>query len=84
MSNGRTEEAKKIIYHAAKVNKVTLPDKIFEGKIEDDTNVPQVKVYQLFTHRVLLARSLIIFLNWYVVVVVIFDFITREDVVFCG
>ncbi|XP_064606577.1 organic cation transporter protein-like [Liolophura sinensis] len=84
MSNGRTEEAEKIIRHAAKVNKVTLPDKIFESKIEDEKNVPQIKVYQLFTHRVLLARSLIIFFNWCVVSMVYYGLSLNSGYLYGG
>ena len=63
MSQGRIEEAETILRKAAKVNKVTLPEKIFDV---DEAETPQKgQLWHLFTSRVLFFRTLIIFFNWY-------------------
>ena len=64
LRKGRMEEAEEVLRKAAEVNKVTLPDKLFD---EDVTNTPaSVGIWSLFSHRVLLTRTLIIFFNWLV------------------
>ncbi|XP_069134981.1 organic cation transporter protein-like isoform X2 [Argopecten irradians] len=60
----RYEEAKVILLKAAKVNKVVLTDDILKVK-EKDVDAPKDgKIWQLFTSRVLLLRTLVIFFNW--------------------
>ncbi|XP_033741747.1 organic cation transporter protein-like [Pecten maximus] len=66
ISQGKIEEANKIIQKAAKVNKVTIPEKILTA---DSIDEPEAgRIWHLFTSRVLLIRTLIIFFNWLVVV----------------
>ncbi|XP_060068379.1 organic cation transporter protein-like [Ylistrum balloti] len=65
ISQGKIEEANKIIQKAAKVNKVTIPEKILTA---DSIEEPEAgRLWHLFTSRVLLIRTLIIFFNWAVV-----------------
>ena len=59
---GRQEEAEKIMQKAAKVNKALLPEKIFDSDTVDKKKGG--KLWQLFTHRVLFVRTMIIFFNW--------------------
>ncbi|XP_046583355.1 organic cation transporter protein-like [Haliotis rubra] len=66
LSRGRDAEAEQIIRKAAEVNDVDLPPKIFD-KSTVDLNQPQARVWEMFTTPVLLIRSLIIFLNWFVI-----------------
>ncbi|KAJ8314445.1 hypothetical protein KUTeg_006595 [Tegillarca granosa] len=63
LSQGRITEANEIVRKAAKVNKVTLPEKIFD-KSEAETPANNMRLWHLFTSRVLLSRTLIIFINW--------------------
>ncbi|XP_076077828.1 organic cation transporter protein-like [Mytilus galloprovincialis] len=65
INQGRKEEAEVILRKAAKVNKVTLPDKLFME--EDEEEPPTGHLLHLFTSRVLLVRTLVIFFNWMVV-----------------
>ncbi|XP_069108125.1 organic cation transporter protein-like [Argopecten irradians] len=66
ISQGRIEEANKIIQKAAKVNKITIPEKILTA---DSIEEPETgRLWHLFASRVLLVRTLIIFFNWLVVV----------------
>jgi hypothetical protein len=62
ISQGRFEEAEKIIRQIAKGNNVTLTDKAFVN-LEADAP-PTGRVWHLFSDRVLLVRTLIIFFNW--------------------
>ncbi|XP_069135010.1 organic cation transporter protein-like isoform X2 [Argopecten irradians] len=65
ISQGRVDEANNIIQKAAKVNKVTIPEKILTT---DSIEEPESgRLWHLFTSRVLLIRTLIIFFNWCVV-----------------
>ncbi|XP_062580306.1 organic cation transporter protein-like [Saccostrea cucullata] len=65
LSKGRIDEAEEILRKAAKVNNVTLPDKLFD---DDVMKKPETAaLWNLFTSRVLLFRTLIIFFNWMVV-----------------
>ena len=59
---GRNEEADKIMRKAAKVNKASLPEKIFDT--DTVSKHKGGKLWQLFTHRVLFLRTMIIFFNW--------------------
>ncbi|XP_046583398.1 organic cation transporter protein-like [Haliotis rubra] len=66
LSRGRDAEAEQIIRKAAEVNGVDLPPKIFD-KSTLDLNQPQARVWEMFTTPVLLIRTLVIFVNWFVV-----------------
>ncbi|XP_067674872.1 organic cation transporter protein-like [Haliotis asinina] len=66
LSRGRDAEAEEIIRKAAEVNGVDLPPKIFDKSMVD-LNQPQARVWEMFTTPVLLIRSLVIFLNWFVI-----------------
>ncbi|XP_076078144.1 organic cation transporter protein-like isoform X2 [Mytilus galloprovincialis] len=65
LSQGRHEEAEKIIRQIAKGNNVTLPEKALVNLEADKSTTG--RVWHLFTDRVLLIRTLIIFFNWLVV-----------------
>lgn len=65
ITQGRFEEAEKIIRQIAKGNNVTLTEKAFVN-LEADSP-PTGRVWHLFSNRVLLVRTLIIFFNWMVV-----------------
>lgn len=63
LSKGRRQEAEEVLRKAARVNKVTLPEKLFDE--EDFDKKPETAaLWNLFTSRVLLIRTLIIFFNW--------------------
>ncbi|XP_050392935.1 organic cation transporter protein isoform X1 [Patella vulgata] len=81
INEGRTDEAEVIIRHAAKVNKVKLQDKIFIMETEDqkEDKKPKANIFQLFTHRVLAVRTIIIFFNWMVVSMVYFGLSLNSD-----
>ena len=63
LSRGKTEQAEKIIRKCAKVNGVTLPEKIIDTETMD--NGEKQSVLKMFTSARLLIRTLIIYLNWY-------------------
>ncbi|XP_025098001.1 organic cation transporter protein-like [Pomacea canaliculata] len=66
LSRGRRQEASAIVRHAAHVNKVVVSEKVLS--LQDlQKDGPGVKFWQLFTHRRLLVRCLIVFFNWFVV-----------------
>ncbi|ESO92280.1 hypothetical protein LOTGIDRAFT_147615, partial [Lottia gigantea] len=65
VSKGRTKEAEKILRKAAKVNKVELPDELFDKDCLEKE--PRVKIWEMFTSPVLVIRSLILFFNWAVI-----------------
>ncbi|PVD29236.1 hypothetical protein C0Q70_11833 [Pomacea canaliculata] len=66
VSRGRRQEASAIVRHAARVNKVVVSEKVLS--LQDLQNDgPGVKFWQLFTHRRLLVRCLIVFFNWFIV-----------------
>ncbi len=67
MSEFRDKEAEIIVRRAAEVNKVTLPDKLFEK--HDILEVEEKEkstgnFFQLFTNPILCIRTIIIFFNW--------------------
>ncbi|XP_046582562.1 organic cation transporter protein-like [Haliotis rubra] len=65
ISKRKFEEADRILRHAAKINKTTLPPNIFsQGMLQKKTEEP---LCQIFTSPSLVIRSLVIFLNWFVV-----------------
>lgn len=64
LTKGRDLEADHILRKAAKVNKVELPEKLFdEETFESEKCVP---VWKIFISFRLMMRTLIIFLNWLV------------------
>ncbi|XP_060072924.1 organic cation transporter-like protein isoform X6 [Ylistrum balloti] len=65
ISQGKIDEANNIIKKAAKVNKVTIPENILTADSIDEAEAG--RLWHLFTSRVLLIRTLIIFFNWGVV-----------------
>ncbi|XP_041354562.1 organic cation transporter protein-like isoform X1 [Gigantopelta aegis] len=65
LQKGRIEEAEAIIKKAAKVNKVELPDRIFDRDNLENSE-PKSKVWDLFTNRTLFCRTVIIYINWMV------------------
>ncbi|KAL3882125.1 hypothetical protein ACJMK2_028496 [Sinanodonta woodiana] len=71
LSKGRIEEAETILHEAAKANDVTLPQKLFD-KDTLSTKVPEGKLWDLFSSRVLLLRTFIICINWMVVSLVFY------------
>ncbi|KAK3593131.1 hypothetical protein CHS0354_018261 [Potamilus streckersoni] len=72
LSKGRIEEAEAILQYAAKVNKVTIPDKLLDQDILN-TKVAEGKLWDIFSSRVVLLRTLIIFFNWMVVSMVYYE-----------
>ena len=60
---GKTEEASRVIAKVAQLNGVTLSENVRALKdLELDGKGEQI--WHMFTHTVLLVRSLIIFFNW--------------------
>lgn len=64
LSQGRVKEAEAIIVKAAKWNKAVLP----EGPLFDKQSVgvkhSTVSFIQLFTHKTLCIRTILILFNW--------------------
>ncbi|XP_071113404.1 organic cation transporter protein-like [Haliotis cracherodii] len=58
------EMAETILRHAAKVNKVTLTSDLFSGNVLDRTK--SESIWKIFTSLTLVARCVIVFLNWLV------------------
>ncbi len=50
LSKGRKDEAKKILMKAAKVNKVELPDKIFDEDIEIEDSKVSASYFSRYFH----------------------------------
>ena len=65
IQKGKIEEASKTIEKAARVNGVTLSEKV--KKLEDlEMDSKGLKIWHMFSHPTLVARALIVFLNWFV------------------
>ncbi|XP_046326554.1 organic cation transporter protein-like [Haliotis rufescens] len=82
MNEYRDEEAEVIIRRAAEVNKVKLPDKLFEQQtteIESHDEEPKGNFCHLFTTPVMCIRTLIIFFNWLVVSMVYYGLSLNSD-----
>ncbi|XP_067675913.1 organic cation transporter protein-like [Haliotis asinina] len=78
----RYQEAEVIIRRTANVNKVELPDNLFEepDKTENETiDTPKANFFQLFTTTVMCIRTLIIFFNWMVVSMVYYGLSLNSD-----
>ncbi|XP_069131245.1 organic cation transporter protein-like isoform X1 [Argopecten irradians] len=67
ISKQRYEEANEILQKAAKVNKVVIEKNVFEKEINNSTPEPTGRVWQLFSTRVMLLRTLVILFNWCIV-----------------
>lgn len=65
ISMGKYDEAEKIIRRMAKANKAKVPDKMFTADTVEKKKGG--KLWELFTNKVLLIRTLIIFFNWIIV-----------------
>ncbi|XP_046326538.2 organic cation transporter protein-like [Haliotis rufescens] len=84
MNEFRYQEAEVIIRRAADVNKVKLPENLFEQqeKTEAEThddNKPKGSFLHLFTTPVMCTRTLIIFFNWMVVSMVYYGLSLNSD-----
>ncbi|XP_046328503.2 organic cation transporter protein-like [Haliotis rufescens] len=89
ISEGRYKHAERIITTAAKMNKVTLPDHLFQrdstqhipDKQKEITQADTTKasIVDMFKSQALLIRSLIIFLNWMVVSMVYYGLSLNTD-----
>ncbi|XP_061177652.1 organic cation transporter protein-like [Saccostrea echinata] len=66
ISQGRQSDADIIIRKVAKVNKVNIDDKLLKVT-KEDTQSTEGRIWHLFSHRVLLIRTLILYFNWAVV-----------------
>ncbi|XP_071112698.1 organic cation transporter protein-like [Haliotis cracherodii] len=78
----RTEEAEVIIRHAARVNKVTIPDSAMQFEKEDRDSklkMPKTSILQLFTHRTLFVRTMVLFFSWMTVSVAYFGLSSNTD-----
>ncbi|XP_048771493.2 organic cation transporter protein-like [Ostrea edulis] len=66
ISQGRQPEAERIIRKAAKVNKVNIDSKLLKFSNEDNEST-EGRIWHLFSHRVMLVRTLVLFFNWAIV-----------------
>ncbi|KAK3098129.1 hypothetical protein FSP39_016424 [Pinctada imbricata] len=67
ISRGRLQEAEDIIAKAAKTNKAIIPSKLLTKDMAEDEEQDPGRIWQLFTSRVMLIRTSILFFNWMVV-----------------
>ncbi|KAK3778755.1 hypothetical protein RRG08_013026 [Elysia crispata] len=65
LQRGKTEEAARILQSVANKNGVKLTEK-FKSLEDVEIEGDKESIWQMFTHRVLLTRSLIVFFNWFV------------------
>ncbi|XP_078688676.1 organic cation transporter protein-like [Branchiostoma floridae x Branchiostoma belcheri] len=74
LSKGRNEEVVRMIRRAAKVNGVTVPDEVFHAGRKQITNdnKRQYNIFDIVRTPNMAKKSVIIFLNWFVVTVVWF------------
>lgn len=63
ISQGREPEAEDIIRKVAKVNKVKIDEKLLKVSDDDDKS-SEGRIWHLFSNRVMLVRTLILFFNW--------------------
>ncbi|XP_067675805.1 organic cation transporter protein-like [Haliotis asinina] len=78
----RLEEAEIIIRHAARVNKVTIPDSAMQFEKEDmdaKLKMPKTSIVQLFTHRTLFFRTVVLFYSWMTVSLAYFGLSSNTD-----
>ena len=65
LQRGRTEEAARIIQEVAEKNGVELSEKFRSlENVEVESEANKDSIWQMFTDRTLLIRSVIIFFNW--------------------
>ncbi|XP_069140758.1 organic cation transporter protein-like [Argopecten irradians] len=67
ISQTRYIEADKIIEKAARVNKKPLPPSLEKVNQEKDEKEADGRIWHLFSNRILLSRTLIVYFNWAVV-----------------
>ncbi|XP_033739920.1 organic cation transporter protein-like [Pecten maximus] len=67
ISQKRYSEADKIIERAARVNKKPLPPSLMKVNQEKDEKEADGRIWHLFSNKVLLSRTLIVYFNWAVV-----------------
>ncbi|OWF45914.1 organic cation transporter protein-like [Mizuhopecten yessoensis] len=67
LSKRKYEEADRILQKAAKINKVMLETNLFDDEKEKMTPDATGKLWQLFSSRVMLLRTTVIFFNWFIV-----------------
>ncbi|XP_046553873.1 organic cation transporter protein-like [Haliotis rubra] len=84
MNKFRDEEAEVIIRRAADVNRVKLPDNLFEQQEKTeaethDNDKPKGNFFHLFTTPIMCLRTLIIFFNWFVVSMVYYGLSLNSD-----
>lgn len=77
ITKGRHEEAKKIIFKAAKVNKVTLTDDMLDDLLNTEKNAQQQKGQQpsfldLMRNSNLRKKSLNLFFCWLVKTIILY------------
>ena len=70
LARGRDAEAEDIIRNAARINKVQLPEKVFDKNTFEEASQRE-KLWHIFTSPVLAIRTGILCLNWSVGVVVV-------------
>ncbi|KAJ8315875.1 LOW QUALITY PROTEIN: hypothetical protein KUTeg_008025 [Tegillarca granosa] len=70
VSKNKFQEARAIVYQAAKVNKTEMPSEMLD--LSSIENPPGEGVWKIFTSRILFIRSIIIFFNWCVVSMVFY------------
>lgn len=63
ISQGRESEAEDVIRKVAKVNKVKIDEKLLKVSDDDDKS-SEGRIWHLFSNRVMLVRTLILFFNW--------------------
>ena len=65
LQRGRTEEAARIIQEVVEKNGVELSEKFRSlENVEVESEASKDSIWQMFTNRTLLIRSVIIFFNW--------------------
>lgn len=78
ITQGRVQEAKEVLEKVAEANGKTLPSNVVEiiGKAEEkkdkekEENTKKESVLTIFSYPVLAFRAIVIFINWFVVVMV--------------
>ena len=70
LAKGRDAEAEDIIRNAARINKVQLPEKVFDKNTFEEASQRE-KLWHVFTSPVLAVRTVILCLNWSVTVLVL-------------
>ncbi|XP_050392340.1 organic cation transporter protein isoform X1 [Patella vulgata] len=84
MAKRRHEEAETIIRDMARVNQVKLPKSLFKqddvtGELVSQENLHKVDVWQVFKSPILVFRTVVIFINWFVVSMVFYGLSMNAD-----